>query len=42
VLPALSTAEQEFGVALSRINLDDMARTAEGLKLNSRVAGAQA
>jgi Rrf2 family transcriptional regulator, iron-sulfur cluster assembly transcription factor len=32
VLPALSTAEQEFGVALSRINLEDMARHAESLK----------
>lgn len=31
VLPALSTAEQEFGVALSRINLEDMARNAENL-----------
>jgi Rrf2 family iron-sulfur cluster assembly transcriptional regulator len=31
VLPALSHAEQEFGVALSRINLDDMARRAETL-----------
>ena len=32
VLPALSTAEQEFGIALSRINLEDMARDAEALK----------
>jgi Rrf2 family iron-sulfur cluster assembly transcriptional regulator len=32
VLPALSTAEQEFGVALGRINLEDMARSAESLK----------
>jgi Rrf2 family protein len=32
VLPALSTAEQEFGIALSRINLEDMARNAEALK----------
>jgi Rrf2 family protein len=32
VLPALSNAEQEFGVALSRINLEDMARNAEALK----------
>jgi Rrf2 family protein len=31
VLPALSGAEQEFGVALSRINLEDMARDAEAL-----------
>jgi Rrf2 family iron-sulfur cluster assembly transcriptional regulator len=32
VLPALATAEQEFGVALSRINLDDMVGRAESLK----------
>jgi Rrf2 family protein len=32
VLPALSTAEQEFGIALSRINLQDMTRSAEALK----------
>jgi Rrf2 family protein len=32
VLPALSGAEREFGVALGRINLDDMARSAERLK----------
>jgi Rrf2 family transcriptional regulator, iron-sulfur cluster assembly transcription factor len=31
VVPALSTAELEFGQALSRINLDDMARRAEKL-----------
>jgi Rrf2 family protein len=31
VLPALSSAEQEFGVALSRINLEDMARDAKAL-----------
>jgi len=31
VLPVLSAAEQEFGQALSRINLDDMARHAERL-----------
>jgi Rrf2 family protein len=31
VLPALSSAEQEFGIALSRINLEDMARHAENL-----------
>lgn len=42
VLPALSTAEQEFGVALSRINLDDMARAAERLKPRSEPAAAQA
>ncbi len=32
VLPALFNAEQEFGIALSRINLEDMARSAEALK----------
>ena len=32
VLPALSSAEQEFGIALARINLEDMARRAESLK----------
>lgn len=32
VLPALSTAEREFGVALGRINLDDMTRSAERLR----------
>ena len=36
VLPALAGAEQEFGVALSRINLDDMAKSAEALATFSR------
>lgn len=31
VIPVLSVAQQEFGQALSRINLDDMARQAESL-----------
>jgi Rrf2 family transcriptional regulator, iron-sulfur cluster assembly transcription factor len=31
VIPVLSTAEQEFGHALSRINLEDMAQRAERL-----------
>jgi Rrf2 family transcriptional regulator, iron-sulfur cluster assembly transcription factor len=31
VLPALSGAEQQFGVALSRINLDELAKNAESL-----------
>jgi len=31
VIPALANAEHEFGVALSRINIEDMARSAEGL-----------
>jgi Rrf2 family protein len=35
VLPALSSAEQEFGIALTRINLEDMARQAESLKLSA-------
>ena len=34
VLPILSAAEHEFGKALSRISLDDMARHAEGLNGN--------
>ena len=33
VLSALSNAELEFGIALSRISVDDMARSAEALKL---------
>jgi hypothetical protein len=36
VLPALAGAEQEFGIALARINLDDMARDAQSV---SRPAG---
>jgi Rrf2 family iron-sulfur cluster assembly transcriptional regulator len=39
VLPALSSAEQEFAVALSRINLDDMAKSAESLAVFGRAAG---
>jgi Rrf2 family transcriptional regulator, iron-sulfur cluster assembly transcription factor len=39
VLPALASAEQEFGVALSRINLDDMAKSAEALANFGRDAG---
>jgi len=31
VLPALAHAEEEFGIALSRINVEDMARSAEKL-----------
>jgi Rrf2 family transcriptional regulator, iron-sulfur cluster assembly transcription factor len=31
VLPALASAEQEFGVALGRINVEDMARKAQSL-----------
>jgi Rrf2 family protein len=43
VLPALSAAEQQFGVALSRINLEDMARDAEALSMSfGRAAVARA
>lgn len=38
VLPALANAELEFGVALSRINLEDMARDAETLDEPARAA----
>jgi Rrf2 family transcriptional regulator, iron-sulfur cluster assembly transcription factor len=31
VLPALANAEQEFGVALARINVEDMARDAKSV-----------
>jgi len=31
VLPAMANAEYEFGVALSRINLEDMAREAQAM-----------
>ncbi|HEX3937696.1 MAG TPA: Rrf2 family transcriptional regulator [Xanthobacteraceae bacterium] len=31
VLPAVANAEHEFGIALSRINLEDMAREAQAL-----------
>jgi Rrf2 family protein len=36
VLPAMASAEQQFGVALARINLEDMARDAQAL---SKAAG---
>ena len=32
VLPAMASAEQEFGIALARINLEDMARDAQALR----------
>jgi Rrf2 family iron-sulfur cluster assembly transcriptional regulator len=41
VLPALSYAEQEFAVALSRINLEDMARSAETLAMPAARTGTQ-
>src|SRR6202047_1910408 len=37
VLPALANAEQEFGVALARINIEDLARDAQ--TTNRPVAG---
>jgi Rrf2 family protein len=40
VLPAMASAEQEFGIALARINLEDMARDAQAL--NKIVAKAAA
>jgi Rrf2 family protein len=43
VLPAMATAEHEFGVALSRINIEDLVRSAEALdagKADSRAAEA--
>jgi Rrf2 family iron-sulfur cluster assembly transcriptional regulator len=36
VLPAMASAEQEFGVALARISLEDMAQEAQALKPVSR------
>ena len=41
VLPAMANAEYEFGIALSRINLEDMARDARALGKPVR-AGARA
>ena len=38
VLPAMANAETEFGAALSRINLDDMARDAQALTKPDRGA----
>jgi Rrf2 family protein len=32
VLPAVAAAEREFGVALSRINVEDLTRDAQGLE----------
>ena len=32
VLPAMATAEHEFGVALARISVEDMARDAQALE----------
>ena len=38
VLPAMAGAEQEFGVALSRISLEDLAHEAQALKSAARGA----
>lgn len=38
VLPAMANAESAFGVALSRINVDDMARDARALNRPDRIA----
>ena len=37
VLPALAEAEAEFAVALGRINIEDMARSAQGVMKRQRV-----
>jgi Rrf2 family transcriptional regulator, iron-sulfur cluster assembly transcription factor len=41
VLPIISAAEQEFGEALSRISLDDIARHAERVNVNGGARGAR-
>jgi Rrf2 family iron-sulfur cluster assembly transcriptional regulator len=38
VLPAMATAEQEFGVALARISVEDMARDAAALEKPGKVS----
>jgi len=38
VLPAMAHAEQEFGVALARISLEDLAQEAQALKLDGQAA----
>jgi hypothetical protein len=40
VVPVLAVAEQEFGEALSRINLEDMAQRAERLNGSGSAASA--
>jgi len=42
VLPALAGAEHQFGIALNRINVDDMARTAANLDASEGKTAAQA
>lgn len=36
VLPAMASAEHQFGIALDRINLEDMARDAQALSKSGR------
>ncbi len=38
VLPALTQAEQEFGIALARISLEDLARDAQTLRSSAKAA----
>lgn len=38
VLPALASAEQEFGIALARINVEDMTRDAQAVNRSGRGA----
>ena len=38
VLPAMANAEQEFGIALARINLEDLARDAQALQSDGKAA----
>jgi Rrf2 family iron-sulfur cluster assembly transcriptional regulator len=38
VLPAMANAEQEFGIALARISLEDLARDAQALKSPGKTA----
>ncbi len=38
VLPAMANAEYEFGIALARISVEDMARDAQALSKPSRGA----
>ena len=38
VLPAIANAEREFGVALARISLEDMARDAQALEPAGKAA----
>ena len=38
VLPAMANAEQEFGIALARISLEDLAREAQALMSDGKAA----